>query len=77
VEVIKIVPLNCCSRCFTKRITEIVTASTGNAACSLACLGASAGLKVVIFAPQSAPPAKLIQIQVHNAELHKVDGSLR
>ncbi len=58
-----------------KGITEIVTASTGNAACSLACLGASAGLKVVIFAPQSAPPAKLIQIQVHNAELHKVDGS--
>ena len=58
-----------------KEITEIVTASTGNAACSLACLGASAGLKVVIFAPQNAPPAKLIQIQVHNAELHKVDGS--
>ena len=58
-----------------KGITEIVTASTGNAACSLACLGASAGLKVVIFAPQNAPPAKLIQIQVHNAELHKVDGS--
>lgn len=58
-----------------KGITEIVTASTGNAACSLACLGASAGLKVVIFAPQNAPPAKLIQIQVHNAELHIVDGS--
>ena len=58
-----------------KGVTEIVTASTGNAACSLACLGASAGLKVVIFAPQNAPPAKLIQIQVHNAELHKVDGS--
>jgi len=58
-----------------KGIKEIVTASTGNAACSLACLGASAGLKVVIFAPQNAPPAKLIQIQVHNAELHKVDGS--
>ena len=58
-----------------KGITEIVTASTGNAACSLACLGASARLKIVIFAPESAPPAKLIQIQVHNAELHKVQGS--
>ncbi len=57
-----------------KGITEIVTASTGNAACSLACLGASARLKIVIFAPESAP-RQLIQIQVYNAELHKVQGS--
>lgn len=58
-----------------KGIDEIVAASTGNAASSLACLAASVGKKAVIFAPQSAPPAKLIQIQAHGAILHKVKGS--
>ncbi len=56
-------------------IEEIACASTGNAACSLACLCASAGKKAVIFAPAKAPVAKLVQIQVHGAELHKVDGT--
>lgn len=58
-----------------KGIEEIVAASTGNAASSLACLAAAVGKKAVIFAPESAPPAKLIQIQAHGAELHKVKGS--
>ncbi len=56
-------------------IDEIVCASTGNAASSLACLCASAGKKAVIFAPATAPQAKLVQIQVHGAELHKVQGT--
>jgi len=54
---------------------KIVTASTGNAACALAALCASAGLEAVIFAPKSAPPAKLIQIKVHGAKLITVDGT--
>lgn len=58
-----------------KGITEIVAASTGNAASSLACIAASVGKKAVIFAPASAPAAKLIQIQVHGAELNKVQGT--
>ena len=56
-------------------INELVCASTGNAASSLACLCAAAGKQAVIFAPASAPPAKLAQIRVHGAELHKVQGS--
>lgn len=56
-------------------LDEIVCASTGNAASSLACLCASAGKKAVIFAPSKAPVAKLVQILVHGAELHKVDGT--
>lgn len=56
-------------------IKEIVTASTGNAAASLAALCAAAGIKAVIFAPATAPPAKLIQIKIHKAELHLVDGT--
>lgn len=55
-------------------IDEIVCASTGNAASSLACLCAAAGLKAVIFAPAAAPHAKLTQILAHGAVLHRVDG---
>ncbi|MDY0318731.1 MAG: threonine synthase [Candidatus Cloacimonadaceae bacterium] len=54
---------------------EIVAASTGNAASSLAAICASAGIKAVIFAPASAPQAKLVQIRIHGAELHTVDGT--
>lgn len=56
-------------------IREIVTASTGNAASSLAALCAAAGIKAVIFTPAQAPVAKLVQIRIHGAELHKVDGT--
>ncbi|MCB5262111.1 MAG: pyridoxal-phosphate dependent enzyme [Candidatus Cloacimonetes bacterium] len=56
-------------------IKEIVTASTGNAAASLAALCAAAGIKAVIFAPAKAPPAKLVQIKIHKAELHLVEGT--
>lgn len=54
---------------------KVVTASTGNAACALSALCASAGLEAVIFAPKSAPPAKLVQIKVHGATLITVDGT--
>lgn len=54
---------------------EIVAASTGNAASSLAAICAAAGLKAVIFAPAAAPEAKLVQIKVHGAKLNLVDGS--
>lgn len=54
---------------------EIVCASTGNAASSLACMSAAAGKKAVIFAPAKAPAAKLAQIRIHGAELHAVEGT--
>jgi threonine synthase len=54
---------------------KVVTASTGNAACALSALCASAGIEAVIFAPKSAPPAKLVQIKVHGAKLIPVDGT--
>ncbi|MEF3695379.1 MAG: threonine synthase [Candidatus Cloacimonadota bacterium] len=56
-------------------ISKIACASTGNAASSLAALCASCGIQAVIFAPASAPQAKLIQIKAHGAELHEVDGT--
>jgi threonine synthase len=53
----------------------IITASTGNAAASLACLSAWHGKKAVILVPSSAPPAKLAQIQQYGATLLPVNGS--
>jgi threonine synthase len=56
-------------------IREIVAASTGNAASSLAALCAAAGLRAVIYTPAKAPLAKLVQIRIHGAKLHKVEGT--
>ncbi len=57
------------------RITEIALASTGNAASSMACVGAAAGIKVTVFLPASAPVAKRIQVLQYGAELREVDGN--
>jgi len=53
----------------------IVTASTGNAAASLAALAAFYEKKAVILAPSSAPPAKLTQILQYGAVLYPVNGT--
>jgi threonine synthase len=53
----------------------IVTASTGNAGAALAGMSASVGQKAVIFAPRSAPPAKVAQLLVYGAKVILVDGS--
>ncbi len=53
----------------------VTTASTGNAAASLAALSALAGLKCVIFVPENAPPAKLAQILIHGSRLVKIKGT--
>jgi threonine synthase len=53
----------------------IVTASTGNAGAALAGMAAAVGHKAVIFAPRSAPPAKIAQLLVFGAQVILVDGS--
>ena len=53
----------------------IVTASTGNAGAALAGMAAAAGQKAVIFAPRSAPPAKVAQLLVYGAQVILVDGN--
>lgn len=52
---------------------EIVLASTGNAGSSMSGIGAAAGLKVRLYLPKSAPPAKLVQALQYGAELIRVD----
>ncbi len=53
----------------------VVTASTGNAGAALAGMAAAAGIEAVIFAPRTAPPAKVAQLLVYGARVLLVDGS--
>lgn len=53
----------------------IVTASTGNAGAALAGMCAAVGQKAVIFAPKSAPPAKVAQLLVYGAKVILVEGT--
>ena len=53
----------------------IVTASTGNAGAALAGMAAAVGHKAVIFAPKTAPPAKIAQLLIYGAQVLLVDGN--
>lgn len=53
----------------------VVTASTGNAGAALAGMSAAVGQKAVIFAPRTAPPAKVAQLLVFGAQVILVDGT--
>ena len=53
----------------------IVTASTGNAGAALAGMAAAVGHKAVIFAPKSAPQAKVAQLLIFGAKVILVDGN--
>ena len=55
-------------------VGEIVEDSSGNAGASVAAYSARCGIKAHIFAPDSAPRAKLDQIKVYGAETHLVPG---
>lgn len=55
--------------------SELACASTGNAAASLAVLAARAGLPCHIFVPTAAPRAKLAQLEIHGADVVRVDGT--
>jgi threonine synthase len=56
-------------------IELIVAASTGNAASALAAVCASTGQQALIFVPQSAPKAKLVQMVLYGAKVVPVKGT--
>jgi threonine synthase len=56
-------------------IRSLIVASTGNAAASLACLGAAAGVQVTVLVPRNAPDAKLAQVVAYGASVYRIDGS--
>ncbi|MGQ9834266.1 MAG: threonine synthase [Candidatus Villigracilaceae bacterium] len=53
----------------------VVTASTGNAGAALAGMSAAVDQKAVIFAPRTAPPAKVAQLLIFGAKVILVDGT--
>ena len=53
----------------------VVTASTGNAGAALACMAAAVGQPAIIFAPKTAPQAKIAQLLVFGARVILVDGN--
>ena len=53
----------------------VVTASTGNAGAALAGMAAAVDQKAVIFAPRTAPPAKVAQLLIYQATVLLVDGN--
>lgn len=57
------------------RAPGVAAASTGNAASSLATFAAREGFPCMIFAPETAPPAKLTQIRIHGAVLFAIQGT--
>lgn len=54
----------------------VTTVSSGNAASSLACYAAKAGLKCLVFAPSSTSIEKLTQIGAFDAECLTMDGTV-
>jgi threonine synthase len=53
----------------------VVTASTGNAGAALAGMSAAIGQPAIIFAPKTAPQAKVAQLLVYGAQVILVDGN--
>lgn len=64
-----------CAKALQYGYTTVAAASTGNAASALASCAAAMGLRAVLFVPESAPPAKLLQIRACGATLLAVRGT--
>jgi threonine synthase len=58
----------------TVGVKQVVEDSSGNAGAAMAAYAARAGIHADIYAPDSASPAKLSQIQIYGAALHKIHG---
>ncbi len=54
---------------------KISLASTGNAASSMAAIGAAFGIKTYIFVPHTIPRPKLAQLVIYGAEIIMVEGN--
>jgi len=59
----------------SRGVREIVVDSSGNAGASFAAYAARAGLRLRVFVPADASPAKLLQMRAYGATLVTVPGS--
>ncbi len=60
------------SRAIEDGAEQIIAASSGNAASSMAAYAASAGIDAVVLVPETAPSAKLIQLKMLGAHVFRV-----
>ena len=56
-------------------ISELVEDSSGNAGASVSAYSAAANIKAHIFAPETAPTAKIRQIKVYGSTVHSIKGA--
>jgi threonine synthase len=63
------------ARALELHVKIVVTASTGNAGAALAGMAAAIGHQAVIFAPRTAPQAKVAQLLIYGATVYLVDGT--
>ncbi len=56
-------------------VDRVVEDSSGNAGAAIAAYAARAGMACDIYVPESTSPAKLAQIQLYGATLHRIPGS--
>jgi len=56
-------------------INRVVEDSSGNAGASVAAYCARAGIECDIYVPENTSPAKLAQIQLYGATLHRIPGT--
>lgn len=59
----------------SRGVRDIVVDSSGNAGASFSAYAARAGLRLRVFVPADASPAKLLQVRAHGAVLVTVPGS--
>ncbi len=56
-------------------VERVVEDSSGNAGAAIAAYAAQAGIACDIYVPDNTSPAKLAQIKLYGARLHKIPGS--
>ena len=63
-----------CAKAKELGMDTITTASSGNAAAATSAMACKLGLKCVIFVPEAAPPAKVLQNRLYGATVYLVEG---
>lgn len=63
-----------CAKAKELGIETISTASSGNAAAATSAMACNMGLKCVIFVPEHAPPAKVLQNRIFGSKVYLVKG---
>lgn len=63
-----------CAKAAELGMDTITTASSGNAAAATSAMACNLGLKCVIFVPEAAPPAKVLQNRLFGAKVFLVEG---